>query len=259
MVRYALLVLVVTVAGRVDLAECRASSQGPARALSHMRSYIQEKFVLARKKMEWVTPKKALLMLVGVPFVYISVSYPLGWMEVRINERLERSYQRQEIFLRGVAAGEKFSVVNQIEAADGFALQMYLNLIVHYVDNGLHRLGRAERVDSESGDLFITRDMGKRIDRAKRRQIRGVMILDHTMQGSVVAFPKDRGHILDPMGIHLFGGTDVIIGIVSGVTSGGYLVIKPFGKKLREESDKFTIGFFAPVYLVRMDDILSSP
>ena len=165
-------------------------------------------------------------------------------------DALEHDYRQREIFLQAIVRGDKDTVTAQLELKD-FPLESYLDLTVHYQVNGEHRLGVVDSVDPSHNAVRIANSN----DLIAKAAIEGVVLLDHDIQGRVALFHLRKAHLLQG-NQELFADRSSGFGTVAGVTSGGYLIIRPY---LGNEEGYRRNAFAEPLLLIHQHNLPSLP
>lgn len=161
---------------------------------------------------------------------------------------LEHEYRQREIFTRALVRGEREVVNSQLEL-DDFELERYIGLTIHYVQNGQHSLGTVVSVDRAHNALTLADNN----DLVRHAEVEGVLLLDSFVQGRIVAFHIRDAHLLDPSKEYLFIGRVSAFGAVAGVTSGGYLLVRPY--VTHDDPDIRREAFTSLLYLVHEQDL----
>ena len=195
-----------------------SSSSLPAKA-----GRVKARLSSLKTTIEQANPAVQLLILAGSFVFATTLTTTLSTsLKGEIAKKLERDYRQREIFTRALVQGERAVVSAQLELED-FALERYLGLTVHYVKNEQHRLGVVASIDRDNNALNIA----AHDDSVSPVEVKGVLLLDQKVQGRVVVFYLRDAHLLDPSKAHLFADRVSAFGTVAGVTSGGYLLVRP--------------------------------
>ena len=196
-----------------------SSSSPPAKA-----GRVKASLSPLKTTIEQASPALQLLTMGGAFVFAAALTTTLSTsLKKEIAKELEREYRQREIFTRALVQGEREVVSAQLEL-DGFALERYLGLTVHYVKNEQHRLGTVASIDRADNALNIA----AHDDSVSPTEVKGVLLLDPKVQGHVVVFYTRDAHLLDPSKAHLFAGRVSAFGTVAGITSGGYLLVRPY-------------------------------
>ena len=221
-----------------------ASHDGGATGQRHSRWLTS----LTAKFEQFKADKKGKLIWAASTVLALAGVYYLNYSQI---VELEQNYRQREIFLQAIVRGDKDTVTAQLELED-FPLERYLDLTIHYQVNGEHRLGVVESVDPTLNALRIA-DSGDFIAKAA---IEGVLLLDSGLQGRVALFYLRHVHLLQGDRKEIFGDKVSGFGTVAGVTSGGYLIIRPYvGRGEGYQHDAFA----DPLLLIHQHNLSSIP
>ena len=200
-------------------------------------------------KVEQVHPNLVYLGSLAVaPFLAVAVLYPVFHSREKLTRELEYKYRQREVFTQALARGEREVITAQLEL-DNFALERYIGLTIHYVQNNQHRIGTVVSVDSLNNNLHLAGSNAL----VSHTEIEGVLILDHHVQGRIAIFYTRDAHLLDASKKHLFAERTSAFGTVAGVTNRGYLLVRPY---VNTDDDSATKeAFTSLLYIVHEDDL----
>ena len=160
-----------------------------------------------------------------------------------MHREIELSYRQREVFMQALVRGEREVVSAQLEL-DDFALERYVGLTIHYIKHGQHRLGTVASVDRANNALRLSDSE----DLVSHGEVAGVQLLNSHVQGRAVVFYTRDAHLLDPSKEYLFAGRVSVYGSVAGVTSDGYLLVRPYVR--RDDTSSVGGAFTTLLYLV---------
>ena len=165
-----------------------------------------------------------------------------------MHREIELSYRQREVFMRALVRGEREVVSAQLEL-DDFALERYVGLTIHYIKHGQHRLDTVAGIDRANNALRLSDSE----DLVSHEEVAGVQLLNRHVQGRVVLFYARDAHLLDPSKEYLFAGRVSVYGSVAGVTSDGYLLVRPY--VTHDDPDIRKEAFTSLLYLVHEQNL----
>ena len=191
-----------------------ATGQRGSKLLSPLKAKFEQFKADKMGTLVWAVP--TVLVILGIHYFTSST------IDKHI-DTLEHNYRQREIFLQAIVRGDKDTVTAQL-ALEDFPLERYLDLTIHYQVNGEHRLGVVESVDPTNNAVRIADSS----DFIAEAAIEGVVLLDHNLQGRMALFHLRHTHLLQGNQKELFADRTSGFGLVAGVTSDGYLIIRPY-------------------------------
>ena len=218
-----------------------ATAQRQSKLLSFVKGKVEQFKTDKVGALTWAAPR--VLVVLGIFYISFAANKHI--------DELEHNYRQREIFLQAIARGDRDTVTAQLELED-FPLEKYLDLTIHYQVNGEHRLGVVESVDPNYNAVQIANSD----DFVAKAAIEGVVVLDHEKQGRMALFHLRKAHLVRGDRQKLFADRTSGFGTVAGITSSGYLLIRPYvGNREGHRGDAFA----EPLLLVHMHDLPSIP